>query len=114
MQSDSDSDSATDINLSVQVIPYMYESTTQSVTKTKLVAIASCVKPGLIYWPKPLDSCCSKQMPGTKNLKKLITNVFTIMLFWYHAYLFIKLFLNSMYGLYKLADTVDKSSLALA
>ena len=80
MSSDGDSDGATDINLSVQVIPYMYESTTRSVTKTKLVATASCVKPSLIYWPKPSDSRRSKHMPGIKNLKNNM-HVFTIVLF---------------------------------
>ena len=53
-----------------------------TVTKTKLVATASCVKPGLIYWPKTSDSRQSKQMPGIKNFKNNINvNVFTIMLF---------------------------------
>ena len=82
MSSDGDSDGASDINLSVQVIPYMYESTTRSVTETKLVATAGCVKPGLIYWPNSSDSRRSKHMPGIKNLKNNINvNVFTIVLF---------------------------------
>ena len=80
MSSDGDSDGATDINISVQVIPHMYAVT---VTKTELVATASCVKRGLIYWPKPSDSRRSKQMPGIKNFKNNTNvNVFTIALFW--------------------------------
>ena len=82
MSSNGDSDGATDINLSVQAIPYMYESTTRSVTKTKLVAAASCVKRGMIYWPKPSDSRHCKKMPGIRNVKNNINvNVFTIVFF---------------------------------
>ena len=83
MSSDGYSDAATDINLSIQVIPYTYESTTRSqLQKTKVVATASCVKPVLIYWPKPSDSRRSKQMPGIKSLKNnLNIYVFTIVLF---------------------------------
>ena len=90
MSPDGDSDGATNIKLSVQVIPYMYESTV-TVTKTKLVEAASCVKPDLTDCPKPSDSRRSKQlMAGIINNK---INVFAIVLFWwYHAYLFIKLF----------------------
>ena len=78
MLSNCNSDGATDINLLVQVIPYTYEPTTWS---QKLVTTASCVKPGLIYWPKPSDSRHSKQMPGIKNLKNNTNvNVFTTVL----------------------------------
>ena len=86
-----------------------------TITKTKLIATASYVRPGLIYWLKPLDSRRSKQMPGIQNLKNNVNvNVFTIVLFWWcQAYLSIKLFLNSMFSLYKLIDTVVESSLGL-
>ena len=90
MSPDGDSDGATDTKFSVQVIPYMYQLTV-TVTKTKLVEAVSCDKPGLTDWPKPSDSRRSKQiMAGIKNNN---INVFAIVLFWwYHAYLFIKLF----------------------
>ena len=85
MSSDGDCDCAIDINISVQVIPYMYDSTTLSLshTKLKLVATASSVKPGLIYWPKPSESRRNKQMLGIKNLKNnMNVNVFITGLFW--------------------------------
>ena len=79
MSGDGDSDGATDLKLSVQVIPYMYELTV-TFTKAKLVETASCVKPDLTDWPKPSDSRRSKQiMAGIKNNK---INVFAIVLFW--------------------------------
>ena len=84
ISSDGDSDCATDINASVQVIPYktVRVNNAVSVTRTKLVVTVSCVKPGLICWPKPSDSRRSKQMPGIKNLKNNINiNIFTIVLF---------------------------------
>ena len=100
MSSDGYSDGATDINLSVQIIPYTNEST---VTKKKLVTTASCVKPGLIYWPNPSDSRRSKQMPGIKNLKNNINvNAFTIVLFrQYYAYLFMKHIAQIKHGIKK-------------
>ena len=72
MSRDGDSDGATE--LSVQVIPYMYELTV-TFTKTKLIEAASCVKPNLTDWPKPSDS---QIMAGIKNNK---INVFAIVLF---------------------------------
>ena len=105
MSGDCDSGGATDINLSVQIIPYMYWS-----TKVKKVKVSSYIarypvrrtaQSALHFTPwqtcsfqghlnfsgkysavTKTDSRRSKQMPGIKNLKNNINvNAFTIVLF---------------------------------
>ena len=82
MSSDGDSDGASEFN-GLNHSLYVRVNNAVTVPKTRLETTVSCVKHGLIYWPKPSDSRRSEQMPGIKNLKNNINvNVFIIVLFW--------------------------------